>query len=253
MTGQPGILNETRTAAGGVERWVLEPWERQWGLVAGITAACPNQDFALSGTPIGNAFPERPWGELAASTGCARVACSRQVHGASICRHPGEGTTGAVLDGFDGHLTSEPGILLAVTVADCVPVYLAEPVSGTMAMLHAGWRGIAAGVLEAGIAAVADAAGTSEAKIVMHCGVSICGACYEVGPEVFAAVTGNRPAAPSGIDLRGVLARRAGKLGVGTVTCSGLCTSHTDGAFFSHRASRGLAGRMVAYLGRPLA
>lgn len=250
MTAQPAILNETRTAAGGIERWVLEPWQRRWGLAAGITAASFGSDFALTGVPADAPLPDQPWRALVAATGCDHVACSRQVHGTAICRHVDGRATGVALDGFDGHLTTQAGILLAVTVADCVPVYLVEPASGTLALVHAGWRGIAAGVLEAGVAAVAEVAGVSEKNIVIHCGVSICGDCYEVGPEVFDAVTGAPSAAAAGIDLRRELAARAARLGVGGVTLSELCTAHTEGAFFSHRASQGRAGRMVAYLGR---
>jgi len=253
VTVHSRFLNETRTATGGLERWVLDPWQRQWGLVAGITAASPERDFALAATPAGVPLPGEPWGALVTSVGCGSVACAKQVHGTAIVRHLDDRMTGVVLDGYDGHVTARPGILLAVTVADCVPVYLVEPASGTLALLHAGWRGIAAGVLEAGVAAVAEASAVSVDRIVMHCGVSICGSCYEVGPEVFAAVTGQPAAAPAGIDLRRELTERAERLGVGRVTRSELCTSHTEGAFSSHRASGGHAGRMVAYLGRPVA
>jgi hypothetical protein len=86
----------------------------------------------------------------------------------------------------------------------------------------------------------------------MHCGVGICGPCYEVGDEVSRAVLG--PEASPGkrrLDLRAVLARQAESLGLGEISVSPLCTSCHRDRFFSHRASGGTDGRMLAYLGIP--
>jgi copper oxidase (laccase) domain-containing protein len=143
-------------------------------------------------------------------------------------------------------------VLLAVSVADCVPVYLTAPAAGAIALLHAGWRGTAAGILEAGIEVLERHAAVSRSDIVMHCGVSICGSCYEVGPEVILNVTGRSVDNPERLDLRAELARRAERAGVTEVTISPHCAAHDGGRFHSHRASGGRAGRMIAYLGRPL-
>jgi copper oxidase (laccase) domain-containing protein len=86
----------------------------------------------------------------------------------------------------------------------------------------------------------------------MHAGVAISGPCYEVGAEVMAGV--GQPASGPGpwhLDLRAVLAQQAARLGIGTVSCSRHCTSRENELFFSHRASGGHDGRMVAYLGMP--
>ena len=86
----------------------------------------------------------------------------------------------------------------------------------------------------------------------MHCGVGICGQCYEVGSEV--VVGCGRPAdgpGPWHLDLRDVLADQAAALGVRNVTLSSRCSAHERPTFYSHRASRGTDGRMVAYLGIP--
>ena len=85
----------------------------------------------------------------------------------------------------------------------------------------------------------------------MHCGVGICGSCYEVGSEVSDRFGLAPQTTPVRLDLRGVLARQAQELGVQQVTVSPWCSAHDRGRFFSHRASGGRDGRMVAYLGGP--
>jgi hypothetical protein len=171
-----------------------------------------------------------------------------QVHGTRVAWH-GAVDGWQLLEGVDGHATERPGLLLAVTIADCVPVYLVDPVSRRVALLHAGWRGTAAGILGAGLELLA-ARGSAVDDILMHCGVAICGRCYEVGSEVFQALDLPVPAAGRGLlDLRPVLEHQAKALGLARVSLSDFCSAHDSAHFFSHRASRGADGRMVAYLG----
>jgi copper oxidase (laccase) domain-containing protein len=120
------------------------------------------------------------------------------------------------------------------------------------ALLHAGWRGIAEGILERGVGLLAERAGVAPGGIVAHLGVGICGACYEVGPEVVKALEGRRVRRATQLDLRDVLVERAARLGVGEITRSPHCTSCRRDEHFTHRGSSGRDGRMVAYLGRPL-
>jgi copper oxidase (laccase) domain-containing protein len=89
--------------------------------------------------------------------------------------------------------------------------------------------------------------------IVMHCGVGICGDCYEVGSEVLTQFSGHPEAAPGHVDLRAVLVQQARALGLTAISTSPWCSAHDRERFFSHRASGGRDGRMVAYLGIPLA
>src|SRR4029077_11916129 len=128
--------------------------------------------------------------------------------------------------------------LLLVTVADCIPVYLVAPRARAVALLHAGWRGTAAGVWERGIAQLASVAGVAESDIVMHCGVGICGDCYEVGREVMEG-SGVPPVGvgPWHLDLRDRLARKAQGRGLSAVTASSWCSAHVRPTFYSHRAS----------------
>jgi len=142
---------------------------------------------------------------------------------------------------------------VTVTVADCIPIYLAAPQKGAVALLHAGWRGIAAGILERGVGVLRRQAFVKSAEIVMHCGVGICGSCYEVGSEVAGALTGAATPGPVRVDLRGLLVGQALALGIEAVSVSPWCTAHDHERFFSHRASRGGDGRQCAYLGGPIA
>jgi hypothetical protein len=237
--------------AGSLSLLELRRWRDEYGVVAGITLLGdpPGADFGLAGTaPVGGVL-DRWRTLLAAHPGFDSVVVSSQVHGVAIGWHT-EGTGLRVLDRLDGHGTSTPGVLLAVTAADCVPVYLVDPVGGRVALLHAGWRGTAAGILAEGLTLMGRH-GSRVADVVMHCGVGICGECYEVGPEVMEAC-GTPPAdrtAKGHVDLRAVLSSQARRLGIGSVTVSGHCSSHDPGRFHSHRASRGSAGRMAAVLG----
>jgi copper oxidase (laccase) domain-containing protein len=156
-----------------------------------------------------------------------------------------------VLDGLDGHVTSDAGVLLTISVADCIPVYIVEPKSGAVALLHSGWRGTADGILSRGIAELTAASGVTSDMLAIHCGVGICGACYEVGSEVAARFISPAPAGATHVDLREVLRSQALAAGVREVTVSPWCSAHDRDRFFSHRASGGRDGRMVAYIGRP--
>lgn len=246
-------LDET-PVPGAVPRLELAEWRERYGVVAGITARGDGFDLGLHSTDPAGAVLDR-WHRLFADLrpGFSGFAVARQVHATRVTLHDGPIRGWLVQDGVDGHVTAVRGNLLLVTVADCVPIYLLHPDSGTVALLHAGWRGTAGGVLEAGIAALCSVSGAAPCDIVMHCGVSICGACYEVGPEVHLALTGRRTGRPEALDLRSELVRRAGRLGVRAVTRSPWCAAHEPGRFFSHRRSRGSDGRMAAYLGVPIA
>jgi YfiH family protein len=182
--------------------------------------------------------------------GFSTVVLGNQVHGTEV-RPVGAAGGWLQIEGVDGWVTTAPGVLLTVTVADCIPVYLAVPGRG-VALLHAGWRGTAAGILGRGVEALGTATKSDLSDVVMHSGVGICGRCYEVGSEVVMGC--GRPADGAGpwhVDLREVLAEQAAALGIGTVTSSPRCSAHERPTFYSHRASRGADGRMVAYLGMP--
>jgi YfiH family protein len=165
-----------------------------------------------------------------------RSVLGRQVHGAHVLSHESFADGMLFSDDADGHITRVVGTLLAVSVADCVPVFIVDERSRMVAALHAGWRGVAASILARGIKCM----GGFLANTHVHLGPAICGDCYEVGPEVHAALGLARPESNQPVDLRAVLAQQAVELGVPeeNLTTSALCTRCSDGAFFSHRAGR---------------
>lgn len=228
--------------------WEAEmPW-----LVQGTTtrgrAGVPFDLGLHSGATPSHAVHEH-WNHLLATTGMGRAVHARQVHAADVRVHGGVPTGLTLAEACDGHVVDEPGVLLAVTVADCVPVFVVASEPRAVAVLHAGWRGAAAGVLERGLALLETELGAEPSGLRVHLGPSICGECYEVGPEVFAALGQPVPDAPRPIDLRGVLAARAVEAGVpaASITISGHCTRCTDSGLFSHRGGDG--ERQVGYVG----
>jgi YfiH family protein len=137
----------------------------------------------------------------------------------------------------DGHVISEPGSAALVFVADCLPVALSGP--GGAAILHCGWRGLAAGIVAKG----AEAVGATHAAV----GPGIGPCCFEVGPEVLGEFDGLGDGIASGrmLDLPEVARRSLAEAGVGEVESAGLCTSCAPELFFSHRRDAGRTGRQA--------
>ncbi len=175
---------------------------------------------------------------LAAALGFGpeRIAFARQVHGARLLTHPPRGGEVAGMGEVpeaDGHVVADAGTAALVFAADCLPVALSGP--GGVAMLHCGWRGLAAGIIAAG----AEAVGATNAAI----GPGIGPCCYEVGDEVLAAF--GALGESRRLDLLEVARRMLAEAGVQRVESAGLCTSCEAELFFSHRRDAGLTGRQA--------
>jgi hypothetical protein len=144
---------------------------------------------------------------------------------------------------LDGRATRLTGVSLGALGADCLTVAIAG--GGAVAMVHAGWRGLAAGVLESGVRAVLELAapGTLPAAAIGP-GAGPC--CYEVGPEVheaFAPWSGARRG--DHLDLKAVARAQLAAAGAGDVYDVGLCTICAPELFFSHRRDHGVTGRQA--------
>ena len=170
--------------------------------------------------------------------GADGVAWMHQVHGSSVATVTIPGTTEEV----DALVTDQPGLALAVLVADCVPVLLTDEDAGVIAVAHAGREGVRLGVVDATLDAMVEC-GASLANTWVHLGPSICGQCYEVPEELAAeferliphSAKTSRWGTPS-IDLKGPLASHlAGR--VGTVTVDPRCTRE-DESLFSYRGDK---------------
>jgi copper oxidase (laccase) domain-containing protein len=253
MTDASALPVREEPLAGPIPLFHLSDWHSH-RVIAGITGrgADAGRGFDLglwSDAPVGEVMGR--WRAFRrALPGFDAVILGNQAHGLLV-ETIGQSRGWIQIDGIDGWVTTARGVLLTVTVADCVPVYLMVPDRG-VALLHAGWRGTAGGILQIGIERLLATTGAAPGDIVMHCGVGICGPCYEVGSEVMTGC--GLPAEGPGpwhLDLRRQLAATAEGLGLGTVTLSGWCSAHDRHSFYSHRASRGTDGRMVAYLGLP--
>ena len=174
-----------------------------------------------------------------------RVVIGRQVHGGEIARHerPQEpapwATPGPDPPEVDGHVLVEPGLAGLVFVADCLPIALAGPQS--VAIIHGGWRGLAAGIVGRGVEAV----GATAAAV----GPGIGPCCFEVGEEVLAAFAplGRGLAKGRMLDLVAVARRMLERAGVAedAIESADLCTKCNPDLFFSHRGQGSETGRQA--------
>jgi YfiH family protein len=115
------------------------------------------------------------------------------VHGAAVVEAKGIPSGRVVVAGFgDALVTTERGLVLAIATADCVPLVLFDAEAGALAAVHAGWRGTAAGVVDAAVDAL-EAVGARASRLHALFGPSISRDVYEVGPDVLAALGGNLP------------------------------------------------------------
>ena len=186
------------------------------------------------------------WTALRAQLGGAtvRLATAAQVHGREVLIHESGWRGWLRGDAADGHVSAVRGTAMAVTVADCVPVFILHP-AGAAAVVHSGWRGTEARITAAAISEVA-ALGFPADELLVHCGPAICGRCYEVSPDVATRLTGMLATEPMRVDLREIIAEHARQCGVHQISISPLCTRCDNDRFFSHRA--GDPGRQLGVL-----
>lgn len=180
-----------------------------------------------------------------------QLAWSRQVHGDLIRRADTPG--GA--EGFDALITDVPGVVLAVSVADCTPILVFDPKNGASAAIHAGWRGTAAGIVEKTLARMTAEYGTRAADCFAYVGTCIDECSFEVGEEVAEAFANDfkRWDAARGkffVDLKRANAAQlwASGLPPEQVEISPYSTVLHNADYFSHRTERGVTGRMMAVI-----
>jgi polyphenol oxidase len=190
---------------------------------------------------------------LRAQLGLRRLSRGYQVHGAAVLRIRADADIPACGSAFaqppvqaDGQATTMQEVGAMVLTADCLPVALG--CEHVVAMVHAGWRGLSAGILEEGVLALRDLGGQGEIAAVIGPGAGPC--CYEVGDEVHAAFAGAHRSGRH-IDLAGIARDRLHAAGVLEVRDVRACTI-CDPRFFSHRRDGSRAGRQagVAWLSR---
>ncbi|MBX5468507.1 MAG: laccase domain-containing protein [Thermoleophilaceae bacterium] len=203
----------------------------------------------LTGDEPANVAENRTRAAADAGLDPAQVAMGWQVHGAEIRewdaapRRGGYASPGAELPRVDGHATGAPGVALLVLVADCLPVALAG--GGRVAMLHCGWRPLAAGLIERALATFAEPPAAAIGPGIGRC-------CYEVGPEVLARFADLEGVADGRrLDLRAVARRKLEALGVTRIVDVDRCTACERDSFFSHRRDGGTTGRQAGLVWMP--
>jgi YfiH family protein len=217
---------------------------RQFGIRA-FTTTRQVGSFGLNGEEPTHVVTGR-WSQLRSEVrvGGPRLATANQVHGDRVLVHHDCWAGWLRADDADGHVATSRGTALAVTVADCVPVFIAHP-SGATALLHSGWKGTASRIVEHGIRSLVDR-GFPASELYVHAGPSICGRCYEVSADVYERLTGKNPGKPTPVDLRLLIADHARALGVRHVSITSSCTRCNNDRFYSHRA--GDAGRQLGVM-----
>ncbi len=177
----------------------------------------------------------------------AEPAWLEQVHGSEIV-HLDDWHAGIAADGA---WTDRPGQVAVVLTADCLPVLLADEAGSVAAAVHAGWRGLAAGILERAVSTLPVPGDALHAWI----GPAICGACYQVGADVRDAFLADDPAAAGAFrpdasrwraDLKSIAAARMARKGV-RVHDAGRCTCCEPDTFYSHRRDA-TTGRMASVI-----
>jgi len=182
------------------------------------------------------------------------LCASRQVHGSTVQRVreiAGSGGEAVAIDA-DGHATALAGVGVVVLTADCLPVALGAEMTGggaVVAMAHAGWRGLAAGVLEEAVRALYELGATGPIEAVVGPCAGVC--CYQVGDELHAAFgRAGEYRRDKNIDLRAIARDKLLAAGIASVSNADVCTI-CDERFFSHRRQGKAAGRQagIAWVG----
>ncbi len=171
-----------------------------------------------------------------------------QVHGTAVAVVDGPASGGPPREA-DALVTAVPGLALAVLVADCAPVLLADTTAGVVAVAHAGRRGMARGIVAATLDAMRGL-GAQPATTAALVGPAICGRCYEVPAELQDEVAAIEPAARSttrsgtaALDIRAGVVAHLESAGVAAIEVDPLCTAESD-RLYSHRRD-GVTGRFA--------
>ena len=250
-------------------RWTDEPWGV--ALRSDPLGQVAQHLFTSRQLPLPSVLDRAahgPWSALASSVGVSldKVMRVRQVHGCEVRvlrRGAIPDDAASRMPDADAVVSNEPGLALAVMAADCVPILLADRVSGATAAVHAGWRGTAARIVWAAVQAMAREFGTQPGNLTAAIGPSIGPCCYEVGEELIDRFVeaGASPRdigrwfsrVPAGardsLRLDVAAANRdqlvAAGLGPERISSCGLCTMTHREVFESFRAHGDRAGRMA--------
>ena len=239
--------------------WIVPEWATPRGIVAFTTTR--NGPDGIANLDLGGAFLEPRVASALAPFLPAAPVWQKQMHGITVTT-----LTAVNLDSVrteppraDALVTKLAGVPLAVKHADCLPILLSAADGRVIAAVHAGWRGLAAGIVEATIAAMGVAAGSTKLTLVAWLGPAIGPAAFEVGPDVVDAFcTQDRGAMAAFVatgpgkwhaDLYQLARQRLAARGVTAIAGGSLCTVTEGARFFSHRRDRD-PRRMATFIHR---
>jgi YfiH family protein len=240
--------------------------EQPWGLLleclplaAAATHGWTTRQLAITAAAVDCSAQ---WGQLAKTAGVPRASLAgvHQVHGASVIDarelDPEQRTKA------DGLVSDDPSVVVTVRVADCVPLLIADTHRGVVAVVHAGWRGTAAGITAAAVSRLTEAYGSSPANLIAALGPSIGPCCYIVGAELLGTFRegGHGDSNPDRwflpgerrrLDLWAANRDQLAAAGVpsGAIFVSGLCTACHPAWFYSYRREGAGAGRLIGFIG----
>ena len=165
----------------------------------------------------------------------AKVVTAEQVHG-NVVAVVGSGLCGTQVKGADGLITSEKGLPLAVFTADCLPVFFGTKSKTAVGMVHAGWRGLAAGIIPEALGVFYREFRVSPQDLIVAIGPHIQRCCYTVGKELKDAF--NLSVKDTKFDLAGEVARQLSERVTDYIIHNFQCTAHEKEMFFSYRRDK---------------
>lgn len=179
-------------------------------------------------------------------------ASSHQVHGTDVLN----ATQAGRFDGYDALITNRPGLLLGVTVADCVPILIYDSEHRAVAAIHAGWRGTVGGIVTKTLATMQQQFGTVGSHCYAYVGTCIDGTTFEVGEEVakqfaptFVQVNPHRQKRCANLKAANVSLLNGSGVPAAQIEVSVFSTVLNNSDYFSYRAEGGQTGRMLAVIG----
>jgi polyphenol oxidase len=175
------------------------------------------------------------------------ITTVKQIHSGIVIEAPAGG--GDRVAEADALVARQPGLVVGVRTADCVPVLLADSRTRAIASIHAGWRGTALSIVHAALQEMAFRYGTRPEDVYAAIGPSIGPCCYEVGPEVAQQFQKWTNSPGRKLDLQTINAMQLTEAGVRNIWKAGECTFCARDLYYSYRREKEQAGRMLSFVG----
>jgi len=250
--------------------FLLRPWSDLDGVTAGFTTRqALNSALHVGDDPV-SVLRNREKITDRLGWNFASFTCAEQVHSNHVyvvtSEDSGRGRSDreSAIQDTDALITNEPDVLLAMFFADCVPLYFYDPVTESLGLAHAGWKGTVAEIAVKTVEKMQAVYGVQPENILAAIGPSIGSCCYEVDDNVLrnvrpllAADDLNviKPGETEGrarLDLKHLNRQLMIKAGImpSRIEISSWCTSCRTDLLFSHRKEKGATGRMMSWLGK---